>query len=66
MSTATVPIPDPTAVVEALDPQAIRAKLEDLDRQRSAWLILLRAALARRRGERQRPAGPPGTESRIE
>jgi hypothetical protein len=45
----TIPT-DPTAVVETLDPAAILARLEDLDREARALRVLLRAARARHGG----------------
>ena len=36
---------DPVAVVRGLDPAAIRQRLRDLDDQRAALVVLLRAAL---------------------
>jgi hypothetical protein len=35
---------DPVALVRQLDAAAIRSRLEDLDRERAALLVLLRAA----------------------
>jgi hypothetical protein len=52
----TAALPDPDALIDQLDPDAIRGRLAEMERKRSAWLVLLRAALARRRGERQLPA----------
>jgi hypothetical protein len=47
---ASHPTPtDPTALVESLDAEAIRARLADLDRQARALRVLLRAARARQR-----------------
>lgn len=37
-------LPDPLALVQQLDRDAIRARLDALDRERSALLVLLRAA----------------------
>jgi hypothetical protein len=48
--------PDPTALVDALDAEAIRARLTDLDREARALRVLLRAARAR-----QRDRGPTDT-----
>ena len=47
--TTAPPSTDPAAIVDALDPEAIRAQLADLDRRADALRVLLRAALARRR-----------------
>jgi hypothetical protein len=44
---------DPVALVRQLDPAAIRARLEDLSRERAALLVLLRAA---QRAHPDRPA----------
>jgi hypothetical protein len=49
--------PDLVEVVESLDPEAILERMADLDRQRDALLVLLRAARARRRKGRGMP--PP-------
>jgi hypothetical protein len=51
--------PDPVTLVDALDPDVIRERLDELHRQESALRALLRAALARRRGVARRPAGTP-------
>jgi hypothetical protein len=48
---ATHSITDPVALVRDLDAEAIRRRLDDLDRERSALLVLLRAARAK--GARQ-------------
>jgi hypothetical protein len=44
-----MPSTDPIAFVDELDPDVIRERLDDLDRQSRALRVLLRAALARRR-----------------
>jgi hypothetical protein len=44
---------DPVALVRQLDPVAIRTRLDDLDREREALLVLLRAA---QRAHRDPPA----------
>jgi hypothetical protein len=41
---AKPPITDPVSLVRQLDPVAIRQRLDDLDRERAALLVLLRAA----------------------
>ena len=46
---------DPAKLIANLDPDAIRSRLADLDAEESALRVLLRAALARRRG-RDKPA----------
>jgi hypothetical protein len=43
----------PLAIIEALDVDAIRAQIEELDRQAAALRVLLRAALARHRENRR-------------
>jgi hypothetical protein len=53
----TTPATDPLAVVEALDPEAIRTELADLHRREAALRVLLRAAVARQRPQRSVPAG---------
>lgn len=42
---------DPIAAVLALEPEPIRARLHDLERQRQALLVLLRASLRVREGK---------------
>jgi hypothetical protein len=46
--------PTPHELVESLDPDAIRLRLEELEKERDALRVLMRAALAR--GRRQPPA----------
>jgi hypothetical protein len=48
MVTATLPA-DPAALIEALDPDLIRDRLAELDRQSRALRVLLRTAVARQR-----------------
>jgi hypothetical protein len=56
---ATHPLPaDPVTLVRQLDADALRARLDDLDREREALLILLRAA------QRARRPAAPGKEGR--
>jgi hypothetical protein len=43
---------DPIALIEQLDAPALRNRILELDRQRQALIILLRAASARGRSER--------------
>jgi hypothetical protein len=43
------PSTDPASLVRQLDADAIRGRLEELDRERKALLVLLRAALRARR-----------------
>jgi hypothetical protein len=51
--------PDPVALVDRLDPDAIRTRLADLDRQSRALRVLLRAAVARSRRRAAQAACPP-------
>jgi hypothetical protein len=44
-----MPHTDPITLVDELDPDVIRARLTELDRQTQALRVLLRAALARQR-----------------
>jgi len=50
---ATLPLPptDPVTLVRTLDPDEIRRHLAENDHERRALLVLLRAALARKRAE---------------
>jgi hypothetical protein len=48
MSTRHPTPTDATALVRQLDPDAIRQRLDALDRERSALLVLLRAAIRAR------------------
>ena len=52
---ATDPLPavDPVELVRQLDPDTIRTRLEQIDREREALLVLLRAA------RRAKPLGHP-------
>lgn len=45
MDATNSPTTDPTALVRQLDPTAIRERLDNLDAERKALLVLLRAAL---------------------
>jgi hypothetical protein len=45
MDTSALSPPDPLELVRRLDAEAIRSRLEDLDRERDALKVLLRAAL---------------------
>lgn len=40
------PLPDPIALIRQLDPDVISARLEAMERERRALLVLLRAARA--------------------
>lgn len=51
------PLTDPVALVRQLDAGAIRKRLDDLDRERGALLVLLRAALRAGRDDHQKPEG---------
>jgi hypothetical protein len=50
MSTATIPT-DPAALLSALKAEDIRARLADLEREKSALRVLLRATAARQRAK---------------
>ncbi len=52
---------DPLQLIESLDPDQIRDRLAELDRQSAALRTLLRAAVARDR-RRLPPAEAPGQE----
>jgi hypothetical protein len=56
MSTIAAQIADPVALVDSLEPVAIRDRLAELDRQSRALRVLLRAAVARERQTRRRLA----------
>jgi hypothetical protein len=45
------PLANPVALVRQLDAETIRNRLDDLDRERAALLVLLRAAQRARRDE---------------
>jgi hypothetical protein len=45
---------DPTAIIEALDPEQIRDQLDELERHRAALRQLLRVAEARERATLRR------------
>lgn len=53
------PSPDPLALVESLDPDAIAAQIEELDRQQRALRVLLRSARARQRRDNVRHSRGP-------
>jgi hypothetical protein len=46
-------IPDPVVLVDQLEPEAIRQRIAELDRQSRALRVLLRAAVARERAASQ-------------
>ena len=48
--------PNPIAILDELDPEAIQARIDDLDRQQAALRILLRAARARRKNQAKQKA----------
>jgi hypothetical protein len=53
---------DPTALLDALDPEALRDRLHALEREARALRVLLRAALARQRHQaRQLPEAEEAT-----
>jgi hypothetical protein len=54
MKTSTRTPPDAVALIEALDPDELRAELRELDKRSRALRVLLRAAVARER-RRERP-----------
>jgi hypothetical protein len=54
----------PRELLESLDADQLRHRLDELDRERAAIIVLLRAARARRR--RRRPDGTDGEEARHE
>ena len=47
---------DPIAMVESLDPEALRAEMRDLEARRDSLRVLLRAANAR---NRRKPVARP-------
>jgi hypothetical protein len=47
---------DPVTLVDRLEPEALRERLRDLDRQSRAIRVLLRAAVARERQDLRRKA----------
>ena len=56
MSSATPTTNDPVALVDSLEPKALRSRIEELDRQTRALRVLLRAAIARERADLRRQA----------
>jgi hypothetical protein len=57
MNTTTI---DPVALVDGLEPDAIRSRIAELDRQSRALRVLLRAAVARERDKQHlQAAGQP-------
>jgi hypothetical protein len=52
-----MPPEDPCALLEQLDPAAIRHRIAELDRERAALVVLLRAADARKRVARHGRVG---------
>jgi hypothetical protein len=58
MDATGTPLTDPIALVQHLDAESIRDRIETLDRQRQALLVLLRAAL-RIRPEPRTKEGQP-------
>lgn len=56
----TQPLPaDPVALLERLDPDDIRRRLEEIERERKGLLVLLRASLRARKGQKPRESGKP-------
>ena len=51
MDATPTPPNDPVALVRQLDAEAIRSRLDDLDRERAALMVLLRAAQRARRDD---------------
>jgi hypothetical protein len=49
----------PADLLDSLDPDAIAARLDELDRESRALRVLLRSARARRRGQGRPPAEAP-------
>ncbi len=59
---ATSPLPnDPVALVRQLDAEAISNRIRDLDSERDALMVLLRAAQRKRRDESARGKKQKGT-----
>jgi hypothetical protein len=56
--------PDPVSLVDSLEPEALRARLRDLENQSRAVKVLLRAAVAREK-RRALPAPVPGGPDRA-
>jgi hypothetical protein len=59
METLTPPTADPAALLAALDVDALCQRVHDLEAERRATLVLLRAARARRRRAESRPTRKP-------
>jgi hypothetical protein len=59
MSNEPLPTLDPVELVRQLDPDVIRARLEEMESERKALLTLLRAALAKRGRDQQSPKPRP-------
>jgi hypothetical protein len=59
----TTPLTDAAAIVESLDVEAIRDRLDELDRQSRALRVLLRSALARQREADRRERDRKGVAS---
>lgn len=51
MDVPPIPLTDPVTLVRQLDPKLIRNRLDDLDREREALMVLLRAAQRAHREE---------------
>jgi hypothetical protein len=59
MDATASPTTDPVELVRQLDADTIRARLDELDRERDALRVLLRAALRRRRDDQPPTGGGP-------
>lgn len=53
MDTPIILPSDPVSLIRQLDPHLIRQRLSEMEKQRQALLVLLRAALAAKRQEVQ-------------
>lgn len=52
-------LPDPTTLIRQLDPDSIRDRIQTIDRERDALMVLLRAAI-RARPKAARAKAVPG------
>ena len=57
MAATTTPEIDPIELVRQLDPDAIRQRIDVIDRERAALMVLLRAAKRVRRDNESREEG---------
>lgn len=60
MDATHTPPPDPIAIVQQLDAAALRERIDALDRERKALLVLLRAAQRMERGRVTPPQSQEG------